>query len=833
MKRLFIICFVLAGWLPAPAVIMSPTEYLGFAPGDDYQLVDYETMIGYFSLLAQQSSRVLVQEIGRTTEARPFYLVIISSADNIRNRSKIIERQNRLTKPQLLSTTEAQKLIHEAPAIVSINCSIHAREIGPSQMSMELAYRLAVDNSADCKNILDHVVLLLLPSHNPDGHNLVVRWYRKQPRDKEHPLLLNQLDHPYVGHDINRDWFMLTQRETRLTVEQVYNIWHPHIVFDLHQMAAQNARMFLPPFRDPYDPFMDPILQAEGSALGMAVAMDMTALGLAGVAHNLYFDSYSPARSYIHHHGGVRILGEIASARVAGPLTVKATDLQADGDFNPAKRSWRQPLVWKPGEWRLADIVAYALHSSLSLLHHAAANRGEWVSNSFTVVKNALSERKPPVYYIIRQEQPDADGLFSLLSLLKTGQVDLYRTTKKMMLQGWVLPESTWVIPQKQPYGGYVRTLLEKIRYDEIIASAITPYDVTAHYMPGFLGVDVQIHYGDLTDIELVESIARPAQKEYGFSSGNGLLIDYRNTQAIAAVAKLYRSQASFFWLCDSVLTTSGVRLPPGTLYADQSDRHIIKDLPLQIYYPVATTVRARQLKQPRLALLSGPQAEMDEGWSRFILDEFGFIHHRLSLDKWPVENLAAQFDAIVIADQSSARLQKALTLAPRAEYESDKLQALHTFVRQGGTLILLNRSCDLAVNQWQLGVQNIAQKQGMNIPGSLLSLIVDVRHPLGYGLPQRTAGLVWRSPVLHILPEMAESIAVYPGANLLVSGAPANEEQMALQTAVASVALEQGRIILFGLQPQFRAQTRATFKLFFNAIIYSAAKAVYELQMN
>ena len=305
------------------------------------------------------------------------------------------------------------------------------------------------------------------------------------------------------------------------------------------------------------------------------------------------------------------------------------------------------------------------------------------------------------------------------------------------------------MIPRKQPYGSYAQTLLEKVRYNELMPTSLPPYDVAVHYLPGLLGVDVLVHRGELSELELADSVEEPQQSEHGPIAGNGFLVDYRNTQAVRAVAQLLKAQAPLYWLRDSTQTTCGVRLPAGALYVDQHYRQAVKNLPLQIYFPTrAASIRAWQLRQPRLALLLGPSAETDEGWTRFVLEEFGFPYHQLALDNWPSENLSSCYDVIVIADQPSDRLLKALTTTPRSEKERQGLQALHDFVCHGGTLILLNRSCNLAVESWPLGVQNMAPQQEMTVPGSLLNMMIDHQHPLGYGMPRLAAGFVCHSPV-------------------------------------------------------------------------------------
>jgi hypothetical protein len=161
-----------------------------------------------------------------------------------------------------------------------------------------------------------------VPSLNPDGVDIVTRWYRRTlgtPFEGTGPPELYQ---KYVGHDNNRDWYMFTQKETQLTVAKLHNVWHPQIVYDVHQMGSNAARIFVPPWLDPIEPNIDAILMQESNMIGTAMATDLTAAGQQGVAIHAMYDFWTPSRHYQAFHGGMRILTESASAKLASPITV-------------------------------------------------------------------------------------------------------------------------------------------------------------------------------------------------------------------------------------------------------------------------------------------------------------------------------------------------------------------------------------------------------------------------------------------------------------------------------------------------------------------------------
>jgi len=821
--------------------IPSPEKFLGFRPGNDYRLANYETIVSYFQKLAQSSPRIKLQELGQTTEGRPFYMAIISSPQNLANTAKIISDQARLSDPRNLRPASARRIIKNAKVIVSINCTIHPDEIGPSQMAMELAYQLITDEREEIKFILDNVVLLLIPAHNPDGLDMIVDWYNKYRGTKFEASRLPFLYHKYSGHDLNRDWFTLTQAETRLTVEQVYNVWRPHIVLDLHQLGSYGARMFLPPYLDPYDDMIDPILQAEIAMMGTSMATDLIAHGNSGVAYNAYFDSFSPARTYINYHGGIRILGEIASVRIASPLKISSDQLRANENLNPTVRSWNNPLPWQGGTWKLSHIVDYALTASFSLLQNAAHHHELWLTNAYRVARNSVNPTDDKPTFLIPPKQHDPYAVYELLALLHKGMVEIYQAKDDFVADETLYPKGTYIIPAVQPYGAYARTLLEVRPYPSIEKDGeripIHPYDVSTHNLPLLFGVKVITVKNEINaDLKKISEVKPPAGKLVKINSGNGYLLDYRSNQAVKALARLYDQSAALFWLAESVRVDDETALPPGTIFVQTDDeglmQNIASEFSVTIYrVPSLSGMKSYHLRKPRVGLYQSYRAPMDEGWTRFVLEQYGIDFDILHDDDIKTGDPASQYDIIILPHQSLNSQVKGVaegSLPPQycGGLGEEGIDQLVRFVKKGGTLLALNGATSLPLKYFWLGVRNVVKglkKSEYNVPGSLLKIIVDTSNPIGYGLPRELAGFNYNSPAFELIE--GRSIAKYPGENLLLSGWLTGEDYLSLKTAVAEIPLEKGSVILVGLRPQFRAQARGTYKFLFNPIIKSMAK--------
>src|SRR3984885_6734659 len=471
----------------------TPASHFGHPIGVDRELLDWDKVVSYFQALAKSSDKIRVEELGKTAEGRPFIAATIGSAATLRNLDRYREIQAKLADPRRTTPAEAARLILEGKTVVLITFSIHATQVASTHSAIQFVYNLLTQDTPKFRAILDNLIILLVPSQNPDGLDIVTRWYRKTlgtPFEGTSPPELYQ---KYVGHDNNRDWYVFTQPEQRLTAT-LQNAWHPEIVYDVHQQGSYASRMFVPPWLSPIDPNVDATLAQEGNYLGLAMAADLTAAGKKGVVTNALYDFWAPARQYMAYHAGIRILSEAASASLASPLIVRPDQIQTTGlGYNPRERSWNYLEPWEGGTWRIGDIVDYQLIAFESLLYQAAMRRVDLLRNFYEVGERAMA-RTSPYAFVISRAQMDPGAARKMLELLSFGDVEIGRASDTFVAGGKRYPEGSYVISMQQPYSSYAKTLLERQHYPDLRVypggPPQQPYDVTAQTLPLLMGVE-------------------------------------------------------------------------------------------------------------------------------------------------------------------------------------------------------------------------------------------------------------------------------------------------------------------------------------------------------
>ncbi len=837
MRRLAATLLGAALSVGAAGSIPSPSSFLHLDLGADRTLVDWTQSVAYLRALGAASHRVVVEDVGPTTEGRPFLIVTISSEANIAHLEAIRAANLRLSDPRGLTDAEADRLVAGGKTIVSLNHGIHSDEVAASQTALETAYWLATADDAATGRILDSTVVVMVPCQNPDGMQRVTEWYRRTlgtPFEGADPPFLY---HHYTGHDDNRDWYMFTQVETRLTVGHVYERWRPQIVHDLHQMEPEAARIFLPPYLDPWEPNVDPALRAMTNALGSHVAAALIAEGKTGVVTHAIYDAWSPSRSYPTSHGGVRLLSECASPRLATPIDVAFGELEAGPGYDPKVASWNFPLPWPGGHWRLRDVMDDQLDATRAVLEHAAAHRELWLRDFLEVNRRAV-ERRHPFAFVMPAEQRDPLAAARLLAVLSTAGVEVHRASAPFDSSAGPAAAGSHVVLMTQPASAFAKMVLEVQRYPDLRkypgGPPQRPYDATAHTLPLLMGVDVRaVAEPFRAALELRDdSSVAPGDIE-----GRGRFYALGHaTGDLVALGRLLRSGVPVRWAL-SAFADRGRRFEAGALLVPASGRAILQEAARELgvrSQGVDVSPRALVLRKPRLAVYQSMVPVMDEGWTRFVLEhDVGVDYVTVRDDDLNQPGLEARFDAILLPDQPPKAIVEGRppgTLP--AEYTGGLgekgVRNVERFVRAGGTLVALNAAARLPVEDFDLGVRNVLRRAsvdqevvgGVYAPGAILRASVDATRPLGHGLGPTAA--LWFDGAAAF--EGGTAVATYIDTNPLLSGWLLGGENLKGKSALVEAPLGKGRVVLFGFRPQYRAQSWGTYVALLNAIYLSAA---------
>ncbi|NOT07507.1 MAG: peptidase M14 [Gemmatimonadales bacterium] len=762
---------LLLALLLAPALaaqrrpLPTPASVLGFEPGADRKLPTWKQVTDYFTALDRASPRVSVRTLGKTTLGRPFLVAFIADSATLVNPERYRTIQRKLADPRLRTPNELPRLIADGKNVILITSSIHSTEVGGFLTPLVLADRLARGETAEAREILANTIVMLVPSLNPDGVDIVGDWYRATvgtPSEGNGPPALY---HHYTGHDNNRDWYAFTQVETRYTIDSLYTPWTPQIVNDIHQQGPNGGRIFIPPYMDPVEPNIDPILTAGATSLGMAMSWRMLGEGKTGVATNASYDQWSPARQYSFNHRGVRILTETASARLATPLEVPFSALGTARGYDARVTSWNFPALWPGGTWTVGNIVDYQTSASWALLAEAARDRRAWLTSYAALGDRALAEHHPwrpgtdvPAAYLIPKAQPDAQALARLLWTLQHGQVEIRESDGPATAGGKEYPAGSYLVPTRQMFGSYANALLERQRYPNLReypgGPPKAPYDVTAHTLPLLFGVEIAAVTGPMPAAgNPIAAVAEPAYRVPGLSERAGKRIG------------LYRSYS----------------------------------------------------------------ASMDEGWTRWMLDVNKIGYQSVVDRDIRAGGLNAKFDVIIVPDQSVGQLTRGLGNSypdsRRGGLGADGAKGLREFAESGGTILFFNEASEYAIEALGLPVRNVlagVRQSDFYAPGSLLGVEVDRAHPIAAGFSAPVPA-VWfeDSPTFEATdPARVTVVARYQAAgDPLLSGWLLGGDKLNGKAALVEVAVGKGRAVLYGFRPQYRGQTMATQPLIWGAI--------------
>jgi hypothetical protein len=869
--------------------IPTPEAVFGFRPGADYKLATYDQSVDYFKRVAASSKHVKLVEAGTTSQGRAMYFALVSSPDNLGKLDRYREIARRLAHPQGLSDAEARRLARDGKAFVHIDGGLHSTEVAGPQHTPQLLYDLVTRaNDPDVKAILDNVVLMLWPTINPDGQQMVSEWYMRNVGTPYELSGLPRLYQEYVGHDNNRDAYMLNMVESRV-LEHTWRQWEPQIIYVHHQSGPFPTRIWLPPFSEPVGTDAPFVISREVNMIGMAIAKGLEERGQVGATHmGTAFDAWYPG--YVDYAPNFKNIAafwtETALFQYATPHEYTFSDFpQNMRDLRP-QSLYSSP--WPPGWWRLRDAVDYMETGSLAVIEFAAKYKDSLLFNRYQAGRDqiALGRKKGPYAYVIPQQQRDPVVAVELLRRIAFGGVRISELTAPVSLAGETFPAGTWIIPTDQEFAAMAREVLDIQRYPDLRqypgGPPERPYDAAGWSLPLQMGVrlvsiaspladDVRGKMkmiGAMPEPKVTPSAYEPALKSdaapfdsvpgAGFNSdaasasivppagritGSGpvLVVDPAQNNAFRAINRA--------WQLGATVQASGGPSGAPIRYtirglSDGTQDDLVRSLALQAERTLSAPGRA--IRKPHIGLFQPWSGSIDEGWTRWVLEQYGFSLTPVHPEDFKTA-LGEKIDVLILADDarvpiapgasgaegagraSGAASGRGGVVRPEYGYQltAGDLQGFEQFVRAGGTLVCLSNASTFAIQQLKLPVRNVVaglRPEEFFLRGSIVEVTTDPAHPVMAGMPDKAMVFVDGSPVFEpqngftgtVLARYEES------GSPLQSGYLIGEQYLQGKAAALDVPLDAGHVVLIGFRPEWRGQSFGTFRVLFNAALFS-----------
>jgi hypothetical protein len=840
----------------------SPEEFFGFKLGSDRKLARWDKIVEYYQKLDQASDKIKVEELGKSTEGNTFLLVIITSPENMKHLEEIRASSLKLAYNEELSESEAESIIDTGKVVFAVNNSIHASEVGGTQMSPELAYDLITDPSPTTERILRDVVLLMVPCANPDGNIMIVDWYNQMLGTEYEGGNIPWLYHKYAGHSLNGEVIMMNLPESKMLARLLFVDWFPQAFIDHHHYGSYSGRYLVPPFANPVDQNVDPLIWTEMQLYGGAMMVKLEQMGKIGVENQVAYPGVGPAEfsgvytRVVCWHGICGMLTESASAKLATPIYVHYQQLEPSQIGRPEYRAQINfPHPWPGGWWKLREIVEQQKISTIAALEVASNYRETILRNLFIKAKRTREQGRtePPFALLFPPRQHDPFTTTKLLDVLLNLGIKIHKAEEAFQVGVSIFPEGTHIIFYSQITRPYLLSTMRSTLYH------VSPWVKTSEGKPKPGSRAADLNMAELLGSTVFEvenpfsgkfvSIDSITKQKGGIrgNSNHGFLLDGRLNDSFKAVNKLLKEDYQVFRVEVEIEITEA-HLPIGAFFIP-SDKEVEKVLDKianefnLIFHSVqsALTLDMHEIKQQRVSVYQryyGGNA--DEGWTRWLLEEYGFDYTTVrdqeikgKLDEYDVLIFPSDASPMITGKKIEEHYEKQGRTLPKypPKYRSgigdEGIEKVREFVKAGGTLIALNMASNFVLDEVKLPIKNILKDLDSNeffCPGSTLRVEVDGSKSLAYGVPQDLVLPFSGAAAFEIKPvennNDYEIIIKFPDENMLKTGWLKGESYLSRKAALIEAKMGKGRIVLYGFSPQSNARTNATFKLLFNALI-------------
>jgi hypothetical protein len=839
--------------------IPTPEEFFGFQMGADRKLARWDKLVEYYNLLGEQSPRVQVVNMGPTTLGNPFLALYISSPDNLARLEELRRMNATLSDPRGAPEAEIQRAIDQGKAVVVQSMGLHSSEVAASQMAAELTYDMVTRNDEEMMRILDNTVAIMIPCFNPDGEIMITDWYNRWVGTEYEGVGMPWLYHHYIGHDNNRDAFQQNTAESQYGAKIMFRDWIPQAYIDHHQMGAYGARIYVPPYAEPIRPAGDPLVWREMSWYGAHIAYKEEEAGMSGVVGAAIYSGWGHFGFHwiTPFHNIAGMLTESASARLATPLFLHPDQLQGSRRGMPDyEMQTTFPNPWPGGWWRVRDMVDRQKIAALAALDIAARNRATVLKNAYLKATRQTERgaEGKPVAFVIPAAQHDPLTAHKMVNKLLGQGIEVHQASSNFTHEGRVYGAGTFVVSMAQPKMGLIRWLLGRTFYPDNSYTRdrddnpIRPYDMSTDNIAEYMGVrvdpaDLAVETNLVRVADTIDPAGEVAKGRFGY------VLDGRLNDSFKAVNLLWDQnvtvrrvhEMSAGWRHGDLIVSGSA---PDALVAEVAQATGVDFRALDADAAAAS----RPLARPRIGMyqryLGG---NMDEGWTRWLLEHFSFPYTTLRDAEISSRDLADDYDVIILPADDVERMTGE---EPRGdgggfrgpgrdqyppEYRSgfgeEGVDALEAFVENGGTLVTFAEAGALPIEKFDLPIRNVVEdvpSKEFWSPGSTLRVTVDNTNPLAYGMPEDALALfLGNNHAYQVIPSdrnhRIDRIVTFVDRDVLQSGWLLGEEHIAEKAAMVSVGHGEGKVVLIGFRAQHRAQTHGTFKLVFNALLSGA----------